>query len=63
MAKFRPRNVIAIGIGFLVVDALYLLLAPVFDYRVEWAGVTMLGALSIAMTLLAYVLLAGSSDH
>ena len=63
MDVFRhPRNTIVIGVVFVVVAALYLLLAPVFDYRVEWAGVTMLGALAIAMTLLAYALISGSSN-
>lgn len=62
-SKRRPRNVIAIGIGFIVVAAIYAVAAPPLGFHVEWAGVTMLGALGIAMSLLAYVLIVGSSGE
>ncbi len=57
----QPRNVVIIGVGFIVVGALYALGAVPLGYHIEWAGVTMLGALGIAMSLMAYVLIAGSS--
>ena len=57
----HPRNVIVIGATFVVVGALYALLAVPLGYEIEWAGVTMLGALGIAMALMFYVLIAGSS--
>ena len=57
----HPRNVIVIGLVFIVVGALYALLAVPFGYHIEWAGVTMLGALGIAMAVMFYVLIAGSS--
>lgn len=57
----HPRNVVIIGIGFVAVGALYALGAVPLGYDIEWAGVTMLGALGIAMSLMAYVLIAGSS--
>lgn len=57
----HPRNVVIIGISFIVVGALYALGAVPLGYHIEWAGVTMLGALGIAMSLMAYVLIAGSS--
>jgi len=57
----HPRNVVVIGIAFIVVGAAYALLAVPLGYEIEWAGVTMLGALGIAMALMFYVLIAGSS--
>lgn len=57
----HPRNVVVIGIAFVVVGALYALGAVPLGYHIEWAGVTMLGALGVAMSLMAYVLIAGSS--
>ena len=56
----NPRTAVALGVLFIVVSIVYAAGAPVFAYPVEWAGVTMLFALGIAMTLMAYVLLAGS---
>ncbi|MCI0346817.1 MAG: hypothetical protein L0221_15450 [Chloroflexi bacterium] len=56
----HPRNAAIVGIAFIVVAILYGALAPVFGYEVEFAGVTMLFALGIAMALMAYVLIAGS---
>lgn len=58
----HPRNVVIIGIAFIAVGALYALGAVPLGYHIEWAGVTMLGALGIAMSLMAYVLIAGSSE-
>lgn len=57
----HPRNVAIIGIAFITIGTLYALGAVPLGYHIEWAGVTMLGALGIAMSLLAYVLIAGSS--
>ena len=61
MSPSRLRNVAMIGIGFVGVGAVYALGAVPLGYQIEWAGVTMLGALGIAMSLMAYVLIAGSS--
>jgi hypothetical protein len=58
----RRRNSIIIGITFIVTGALYAGLAQPLGYRIEWAGVTMLGALGVALGIMAYVLTAGSSD-
>ena len=57
----HPRNVIVLGVGFILVAAIYALGAVPLGYHIEWAGVTMLGALGVAMSLMAYVLIAGSS--
>ena len=58
----RRRNSIVIGVTFIVTAALYAGLATPLGYKVEYAGATMLGALGVALGILAYVLTAGSSD-
>jgi len=58
----RHRNAFLIGIGCLVLAGLYGGLAPVFNYHVEWAGVTMLVALGAAMGIMVAVLEAGLGD-
>ncbi len=58
----RPRNVLVIAITFLVVSALYAIGAVPLGYHIEWAGVTMLGALAVAMSIMAYVLITGSGE-
>jgi uncharacterized membrane protein len=58
----RRRNSIVIGVTFVIVGAVYAAFAPVFGYHIEWAGVTMLGALGVALGIMAYVLTSGSSD-
>ncbi len=57
----HPRNVVILGIAFISVSALYALGAVPLGYEIEWAGVTMLGALGVAISIMAYVLIAGSS--
>ena len=58
----HPRNILVIGGACAVVAAIYALPGIVdIGYRPEWAGVTMLFALGIAMSLMFYVLIAGSS--
>ncbi|MBI2763429.1 MAG: hypothetical protein HYX54_06740 [Chloroflexi bacterium] len=57
----HPRNVLIIGAAFVSLAALFALGAVPLGYKIEWAGVTMLAALGIAMALMAYVLIAGSS--
>ena len=62
MPSFSGRNVIVIAITFIAVGAIYAIGAPILGYHIEWAGVTMLGALGVAMSIMFYVLLAGSSQ-
>ncbi len=57
----HPRNIALIGISFVTVGAIYALGAVPLGYQIEWAGVTMLGALGIALSIMAYVLIAGST--
>jgi membrane associated rhomboid family serine protease len=57
----HPRNVAVVGIVFVVIGFIYWLVpyidAPAFT---DYAGTVMLGALGIAMAVMAYVLVAGS---
>ena len=57
----HPRNTIIIGGAFVAVAAVYALGAVPLGYHIEWAGVTMLAALGVAMAIMFYVLIAGSS--
>ena len=52
----RHRNAIIIAIACLITGILYGALAPVFGYRIEWAGVTMLIALGAALGIMFFVL-------
>jgi hypothetical protein len=52
----RHRNAIIIAIVCVVTGVLYGALAPVFGYRIEWAGVTMLIALGAALGIMFFVL-------
>jgi hypothetical protein len=58
----RSRNPLVILGMFVLVGLVYMALAGPLGYRIEWAGVTMLVALGAAMGLMAYVLIAGSSQ-
>ncbi|HYK95735.1 MAG TPA: hypothetical protein VE011_07730 [Candidatus Dormibacteraeota bacterium] len=52
----RYRNSIVIAVACVVLGVLYGGLAPVFGYKIEWAGVTMLIALGAALGLMVAVL-------
>ena len=58
----RYRNSIAIAVTCVVLASLYGGLAPVFGYRVEWAGVTMLFALGAALGIMFLVLHTGHGE-
>ncbi len=58
----HPRNAALVGIIFVVIGILYWGLATIGHYHVDYAGVTMLLVLGIAGALMAYVLVAGSSN-
>jgi uncharacterized membrane protein (DUF485 family) len=58
----RHRNSIVIGLSSIVLAAIYGALAPVFGYHIEWAGVTMLIALGVALGIMVGVLEAGVGD-
>jgi hypothetical protein len=56
----HPRNAIAVGMLFVILAVIYYVAPALTGGQVDPAGITMLGALGIAMSLLAYVLIAGS---
>jgi hypothetical protein len=56
----RPRNVIVIAVVFIVVALAYWYLAVPLGYHIEFAGVTLLAALGVAMTLMFYALISGA---
>jgi hypothetical protein len=58
------RNVIALGIGggTILIGIAYAAFAPILGYHVEWAGVTMLVALGIALGVMAFVLHTGPGE-
>ena len=58
----RNTNAIIIGAGCVIVGVLYGALAPVFGYRIEWAGVTMLVALGAALGIMFFVLHTGGGE-
>ncbi|HUQ43338.1 MAG TPA: hypothetical protein VM451_02850 [Candidatus Limnocylindria bacterium] len=58
----RHLAAIIIAISCVVLGVLYGALAPVFGYRIEWAGVTMLIALGAALGLMVFVLDTGHRE-
>jgi len=58
----HPRNAALVGIIFIVIAAIYWALPYFFHLHLDYAGVTMLAVLGIAMGLMFYVLVAGSSN-
>jgi uncharacterized membrane protein HdeD (DUF308 family) len=56
----RPVYAIAIGVLFVVLGIVYYAVPFITGGHVDWSGMVMLGALGIAMGLMAYVLMAGS---
>ncbi|MEK6719757.1 MAG: hypothetical protein AABZ33_03685 [Chloroflexota bacterium] len=59
----HPRNAALVGILFVVIAIAFWGLAALLNWHIDYAGVTMLGALGIAMALMAYVLVAGSPSE
>jgi len=56
----NPRRAGLIGIVFLVIAAIYFVFPTIVDpSKVDLAGITMLIALALAMSIMAYVLVAG----
>ena len=58
----HPRNAALVGITFVVIAVIFWAVPYFGGWHVDYAGVTMLAVLGIAMSLLAYVLVAGSSS-
>jgi hypothetical protein len=58
----RPRYAVAIGILFMVIALVYYAAPAILGGHIDYSGMVMLGALGIAMGLMAYVLMAGSPN-
>lgn len=58
----RHLTAIVIAVSCVVLAVAYGALAPVFGYRIEWAGVTMLIALGAALGLMVFVLDTGHRE-
>jgi hypothetical protein len=58
----RNTNAIIIAVTCVVIAVAYGALAPVFGYRIEWAGVTMLIALGAALGIMFAVLRTGHGE-
>jgi hypothetical protein len=56
----HPRNAVIVGLAFVVIAVVYWAVPYFGNWIIDYAGVTMLAALGIAMALMAYVLIAGS---
>ena len=58
----HPRNAIVVGAVFIVIAFIYWAVPYFGGWHLDYAGVTMLAVLGIAMALMAYVLIAGSPN-
>jgi hypothetical protein len=58
----HPRNAALLGVIFVVIGVIYWAVPYFGHWNLDYAGVTMLAVLGIAMGLMAYVLVAGSSN-
>jgi len=58
----HPRNAALLGIIFVMIGVIYWAVPYFGHWHLDYAGVTMLAVLGIAMALIAYVLVAGSSN-
>ena len=58
----HPRNAAAVGIMFVVVGVIYWAVPYFGSWHIDYAGVTMLLFLGVAMAIMAYVLIAGSPN-
>ena len=58
----HPRNAALIGLIFVVVGIIFWAVPTFGGWHVDYAGVTMLILLGVATSILAYVLVAGTSN-
>jgi hypothetical protein len=59
----HPRNAALVGLLFVAIAFVYWLAPYLGNGHIDYAGMVMLFALGIAMALMAYVLVAGSSSE
>jgi hypothetical protein len=58
----HPRNAVFVGLIFATTGIVYWSVQVIAGWPVDYAGVTMLILLGVAMSILAYVLIAGSPN-
>ena len=58
----HPRNAAAVGILFVLIGVIFWAVPTFGGWHVDYAGVTMLLFLGVAMAIMAYVLVAGSPN-
>ena len=58
----HPRNAAAVGLLFVLIGVIFWALPTFGGWHVDYAGVTMLLFLGVAMAIMAYVLVAGSPN-
>lgn len=58
----HPRNAVVVGLLFVVIGAAYWAIPYFGHWHLDYAGVTMLLVLGIAMSIMFYVLIAGSTN-
>jgi hypothetical protein len=59
----HPRNAIFVGLIFVAIGALYWAIPYFGGWHLDYAGVTMLLVLGVAMSIMFYVLIAGSPNE
>ena len=59
----HPRNAALVGLLFVAIGIVFWAVPTFGGWHIDYAGVTMLIALGIAMAIMAYVLVAGSSSE
>ena len=58
----HPRNAALVGILFVAIGIIFWAIPTYGDWHVDYAGVTMLVLLGVAMAMMAYALVAGSPN-
>jgi hypothetical protein len=58
----HPRNAALVGIVFAVIGIVFWAIPTFGGWHVDYAGVTMLLLLGVAMSIMAYALVAGSPN-
>lgn len=59
----KPRNAALVGIVFVIIGVIYWAVPTIGGWHVDYAGVTMLLLLGVAMAIMFYVLVAGSPSE
>jgi hypothetical protein len=58
----HPRNAIFVGLVFVIVGGIYFGVQAAAGWTVDYAGVTLLILLGVAIAIMSYVLIAGSPN-